>query len=181
MSLNPQDKESAKVNDTDTEQAGHIAELLEIVGAAKINAAVELRVAAMKVKEKSKITRDLASAARRASATGRARQAGEHQAIEGGMATALAASKLKARAKQVYSPHFLRPAFPFCLFPAGGCPCLLRPGRLVLMVAAPAHPLRLQRKKRRKQCQTSSPAFPPARCRGLRQGPSVGFSIAGFS
>ena len=113
MSLNPQDRESDKVDDADTEQAKHIAELLEIAGATKINAAVELRVAAMKVKEKSKIT-SLASAARKASATG---AQGEPRAMEGSMATALTASKLKARAKVCFR-HFLSPAFPFCLFPS---------------------------------------------------------------
>ena len=108
MSLNPQDKESDKVDDAETEQAKHIAELLEIAGASKINAAVELCVAAMKVKEKSKI-HNLASAAKRASATG---AQGDHRAMEGSMATALAASKLKARAKVCFR-HFLRLAFPF--------------------------------------------------------------------
>ena len=109
MSLNPQGKESAKVNDADTEQAQHIAELLEIAGATKINAAVELRVAAMRVKEKAKIT-SLASAARRSSATA---ARGEHKAMGGGIATVVAASKLKARAKVLFFRLLLEPVISF--------------------------------------------------------------------
>ena len=181
MGLNPQGKESAQVNDADTEQAQHIAELLEIAGATKINAAVELRVAAMKVKEKAKIT-SLATAARRASAAAAAR--GEHKAMEGGIATVVAASKLKARAK-VFFRLLLEPviSFVFSFQLEAACACSAQtPGiSHVLTVAAPTHPVRLPRKKRRQQWQISSPTISLAKCTGHRQGPCVGCSNAGCS
>ena len=42
-------KEAESVDDADTKQMRHMAELLEIAGAAEVNAAVKLHVAAMKV------------------------------------------------------------------------------------------------------------------------------------
>ena len=94
-----QGQEDIQVDDESSERMKHIAELLEITGAKNINAAVELRLVAMKDKKKSNITSLAKAVIKKASTASVELEEEDKHSTRGTMATALAASKLKARVK----------------------------------------------------------------------------------
>ena len=84
----------------DKERTKHIAELLEIMGASNINTAVKLQVDIMKAQKMSKVS-SLIKDAKRAAALEEQNGDVRPAATQGGLAAALAATKLKARAAKV--------------------------------------------------------------------------------
>ena len=91
----------------DKEDTKHVAELLELTGATKINAAVRLKVATMKVKEASKIAGIISAAKKESALQEKAEQEESHKESVGGLATALAAGKFKKKLKvrYLFPPH----------------------------------------------------------------------------
>jgi len=96
--------DSSEVDFADSESRKHIAELLEITGAPKINEAVKLQVEVMKVQTLSKVA-TLINRAKKAGSLAETdtEQKDDDKSFHGSLATTIAIGKLKSRAAKVRS------------------------------------------------------------------------------